>query len=229
MKTKTAVRLVSHLALAAAFVTLAGCASRNYEKGAATSSNLSESATKIGDGRVKINNALAALDDLVDNPHGDLVPKVKKYNDAVSDLETTAHEVGAKVRGMSASGKEYFQNWDQQIAQIKNEDIKNRSTERKAEVQKQLTDVKKSYTQAKMDFTPFMTDLKDIQTALNTDLTSAGIAAIKSTRDKAKADSVPLQKSIDQLITEFRELGVAMASSAPPAQSAPKQEANEAK
>ena len=224
MKTKTAISLVSHLALATALVTLAGCASGNYQKGAATSSNLSDSATKIGDGRVKINNTLAALDDLVDNPQGDLVPKLKKYNDAVSDLESTAHEVGAKVRGMSSSGKEYFQNWDQQIAQIKNEDVKNRSAERKAEVQKQLADVKKSYVQAKMDFTPFMTDLKDIQTALNTDLTTSGIAAIKGARDKAKADAVPLQKSIDQLITEFRELGVAMASSAPP-----RQEANEAK
>jgi hypothetical protein len=220
MKTKTAISLVSHLALATALVTLAGCASGNYQKGAATSSNLSDSATKIGDGRVKINNTLAALDDLVDNPQGDLVPKLKKYNDAVSDLESTAHEVGAKVKDMSASGKEYFQNWDQQVAQIKNEDIKSRSVERKTEVQKQLTDVKKSYVQAKMDFIPFMNDLKDIQTALNTDLTTAGIAAIKSTRDKAKAAAVPLQKSIDTLIAEFRELGVAMASTAPPSQEA---------
>ena len=137
---------------------------------------MTESANKAAAGRVKIDTALASLNDLVNNSQGDLVPKYKQFNTAVSDLESTAKNVSDNVASMRGKGKEYFMKWDEQLATIKNEDIKTRSAERKNEVQTKFTNIKKTYEETSMQFKPFMAELKDVQSALSTDLTpgSAG-------------------------------------------------------
>jgi aminopeptidase N len=117
---------------------------------------------------------------------------------------------------MRGKGNEYFKAWDEQTAQIHNEDIKNRSAERKAEMQKKFTEIKMSYTEASESFKPFLSDLKDIQTALATDLTTGGVKAIKGAADKANKDAVPLKASIEKLAGQFKDLGTAMAAAAPP-------------
>jgi uncharacterized phage infection (PIP) family protein YhgE len=194
---------------------LAGCASGNYQKGAAAGAGLQASADKITQGSAKVDAALASLNELVKNP-GDLVAQFKKYSASVSELESGAKDVQGKVASMRGKGNEYFKAWDEQTAQIHNEDIKNRSVERKAEMQKKFTEIKMSYTEASESFKPFLSDLKDIQTALATDLTPGGVQAIKGVADKANKDAGPLKASIEKLAGQFRDLGAAMSAAAPP-------------
>jgi hypothetical protein len=215
MKKSKAVKILSNLALAAVVSAFAGCASGNYQKGSGTATGLTESADMIAGGKGKVDAVLASLNDLVGTTQGDLVPKFKAFNTAYSDLVSTAKDVKSKVTKMREQGNEYFKKWDEQLAQIKSEDIKSRSAERKAAVQKEFLDIKRSYTEAQMAFQPFMGQLKDVQTALGTDLTTAGVASVKSTVEKANATGAQLKTSMDQLATQFKELGVAMASSTP--------------
>jgi SMC interacting uncharacterized protein involved in chromosome segregation len=215
MKRTKLIQLTTNLALVAALGILAGCKSGNYEAGASTAAGLTESADKAAAGKAKIDAALTSLNDLVNNPSGDLVPKFKQFNTAVSELESTAKHVSGNVASMRGQGKEYFAKWDEQLATIKNEDIKSRSVERKNEVQAKFTNIKKTYEETAMAFKPFMAELKDIQSALSTDLTSGGVSALKGPAEKLNKDAVPLKASIDKLATEFRELGVAMGSGMP--------------
>lgn len=215
MKTTDALKVVSQLALAAALTAIVGCASSNYEKGAATGASITDAANKIAAGKVKIDTVLTSLNDLVNTSQGDLTPKYKQFSTAVDDLQSAAQNVKDRVADMRGKGDEYFKAWDEQLAQIKNEDIKSRSTERKQAVMKEFTDIKKSYTEVQMSFQPFMSNLKDIQTALGNDLTMQGIAAIKPVAEKTNQNGAQLKTAVDKLEGEFRDLGVAMASSAP--------------
>jgi hypothetical protein len=201
--------------LAAATALIAGCSSSTYEKGSATGAGLQASADKISQGSGKIDAALKALNDIVNNP-ANLPTQFKTYSASVSDLDSSAKDVQSKVAAMRAKGKDYFTAWDQQIAQIKNEDIKNRSVTRKEEVMKKFTEIKMTYTEASEGFKPFLGDLKDIQTALATDLTTGGVSAIKGAADKANKDATPVKSSLEKLAVQFRDLGVAMQSAAPP-------------
>jgi hypothetical protein len=216
MKQIKPIHLVSTVALAAAFAVLAGCSSEPVSPAAQTGAKITEAADKINEGSGKIDGTLAALNDLVNNPQGDLAPKFQKFNVSVDDLQSTAIGVSNRVAEMRASGNDYFTNWDQQLAQIKNEDIKSRSAERRNQVLKEFTDIKLAYTQAGMAFRPFMSDLRDIQSALRTDLTVGGIAAVKGAADKANADGAELKTSVDALASEFKDLGVAMGTAVPP-------------
>jgi chromosome segregation ATPase len=215
MKTSSVFNVIPQLALAAALTALVGCASSNYEKGAATSASITDAANKIAAGKVKIDTVLTSLNDLVNTSQGDLQPKYKQFSTAVDDLQSAAQDVKDRVADMRTKGDEYFKAWDEQLAQIKNEDIKNRSTERKNTVQKEFTDIRKSYTEVQMSYQPFMSDVKDIQTALGNDLTMQGIASIKGAAEKANQHGAELKTSVDKLEAEFRDLGVAMATSAP--------------
>lgn len=223
MKTSTALQVVSQLALAAALTAVVGCASSNYQKGAATGATITDAANKIAAGKVKIDTVLTSLNDLVNTSQGDLVPKYKQFSTAVNDLQSAAQNVKDRVADMRGKGDEYFKAWDEQLAQIKNEDIKSRSAERKQMVMKEFTDIKRSYTEVQMKFQPFMSDIKDIQTAMGNDLTMQGIASIKPVAEKANQGGAELKTAVDKLEGEFRDLGVAMSSSTPVTTNAPPQ------
>jgi SMC interacting uncharacterized protein involved in chromosome segregation len=215
MKLSSIFNVIPQLALAAALTALVGCASSNYEKGAATSASLTDAANKIGAGKAKIAAVLTSLNDLVNTSQGNLVPKYNQFNTAVDDLQSTAKEVNDRDADMRTKGDEYFKAWDEQLAQIKNEDIRNRSAETRNTVQKEFTDIQKSYVEVQISFQPFMSNLKDIQTALGNDLTMQGVASIKGAAEQANQNGVKLEASVEKLDAQFRDLGVAMSPSAP--------------
>lgn len=203
---------------------LAGCSSANYQKGSAAGAGLQDSADRMHQGAVKIDATLTNLNDMVNNP-GDLATQFKKYSASVADLEASANNVASKVAAMRGKGNEYFKAWDAQTAHIKNEDIKQRSAARRAEVEKKFTDIRMNYTRARDQFKPFLSDLKDIQTALATDLTVGGASSVKGAAEKANQDAVPLKATIEDLSAQFKDLGAAMIAAGPQAAPAAGQQA----
>jgi Protein of unknown function (DUF2959) len=216
MKKTNAVNLITSLTMAALLATLAGCASKgNYEQGAATGSQLVAAADKIVAGTTNIDTTLSSLNDLVNNPSGDLVPKFKTYNDNVNNLKALTENVKQQVTDARVKGNQYFQAWDQQIAAIHNPDIKSASTDRKNAVMKEYSDLKRSFAVVQTSLNPFMSNLTDIQTALSTDLTAGGVASVKGAADAANKHGADLKTSLMQLSADFRTLGTAMQASAP--------------
>jgi chromosome segregation ATPase len=214
MKTTRKLNFASNLMLAALLAAVAGCQTSNYETGNATAGVLKTSAGKLETSKARVDSTLAALNDLVDKP-ANLPAQYAKYSDAVAGLQSSAKDVAAEIADMRAKSTAYFQGWDQQAAQIQNADIKTRSMARKKEVLDRFTKVKLSYTQVSDSYHPFMSDLQDIQTALGTDLTTGGIAAIKGAAEKANEDAIPLKKAGDDLSEDLKDLSAAMSSSVP--------------
>ena len=108
---------------------------------------------------------------------------------------------------------QFFDQWDRDLATIHNENIRARSVQRKTEVMARFNKVEASYGQVQTAFGPFMSDLRDIRTALTTDLTPAGVAAIQEPAKKANQDAQPVRQALTQLAAEFRELGVKLSAS----------------
>ncbi len=213
-KTMKMTNFTSSLMLAAMLAAVAGCKTTNYETGNATAGVLRASADKLQTTKARVDSALAALNDLVDNPVN-LPAQYTKYSDAVAGVQASAKDVTAEITDMRAKSTTYFQTWDQEAAQIKNADIRSRSLARKKEVLDRFTKVKLSYTQVSDSYRPFMSDLQDIQTALGTDLTAGGIAAIKEAAQKANRDAIPLKNAGDDLSDNLKDLGTAMYSAIP--------------
>ena len=206
--------ILSLVVTAAVFA--AGCASTGYKKADATASYLESTADRIDKGAVQIDSATAALTELVSQPEADLAGQFKKYSSAVSGLESVAKDVASRATKIQQLGATYFQQWDEQLAMIQNEDIRNNSAERKAAVIKQFDQVKTSYDEARSAFNPLLADLRDIRTALSTDLTPAGVSAINKSMTKVNEHAAKVRKSLGDLAVQFKDLGKSLETPTPP-------------
>lgn len=221
MKNKHFALLILTATTVATTALLTGCKSPGYDQGNKTAANIQASAARISALSGQIDTTLAALNDIVAKPAADLRPQYKQFASSLGELESAAREIASARGGMGDEGKAFFAKWDEQIAQIQNEDIKARSQSRKDEVSKQLLAIKTSYAEAAAAFKPFLADLKDVQKYLSVDLTASGVAAIKEPAAAAMQNAVPLKASILKVADDFKTLGVSMSSLAPPPQPAP--------
>jgi len=206
---------ILNLALIAAVLGAVGCASSGHDKSESTAISLQASADKIVKGQGIRDQMLTALNDLVNNPQADLRPQFKKFTSAFSDFESIVKDVQGKVASMQGKGAAYFEKWDADLAKIQNEDIRSRSLARKSEVSDRFAKIKASYAKVGETFKPFMSNLTDIKTALSTDLTRGGLDAIKPVVEKANKDAVPLREAVNELVADFKAVGVAMSAVAP--------------
>jgi hypothetical protein len=214
MKTITN-RILGLSGVAALTIGIGSCASPNYNKGSATATGLKESSDKIQAASRQLDATLDSLNDLVNNPQPDLRPQYKKFSGNVDDLGNLARHVDESVNSMREKGNEFFAKWSEELAGIKNEDIRNRSASRQKEVSEALNSVKQSYADTETAFRPLMSDLRDIQKYLGTDLTPAGVSAMKDVAAKANTDGAKLKEALGKLSAEFQSLGVAMSAMAP--------------
>ena len=198
-----------------ALLSCAGCASSGRDKGNQTAAQIQTAASHVAALPAAIAQTLTSLNHLVNQPSTDLRPQYKEFVFNLAVLEDAGKEiVDARVE-LGQEGKAYFAEWDAQLAQIKNEDIKARSQSRKNEVAQQLAAIKKSYAEAELVYRPFLSGLKDVRKYLSVDLTPGGLAAIKDTVAKTVAEAGPLKMSLNKLANDFRTLGLAMSSAIP--------------
>src|SRR5271155_310160 len=212
MKTSKMKLIATNLALV---VLLAGCVSHSYDKGAATSAALKSSADAVAETSAKVNDALAALNNLTFKSEGDLRNQFDAFGSAIGNLDKSNDKLASQVAEMQAKASVYFDSWSNQLSAIQSEELRTRSTARRDEVTAKLTDVSASYQGVKNSFKPFVSDLKDIQTYLGTDLTTGGLATVKAIVAKTKEDAVPLRDSIKKLQANFSDLSTALSPMMP--------------
>ena len=163
----------------------------------------------------QLDKTLASLNNLVTQPQADLRPQYKDFAANVAAVQSAAKDLAAARSKIAADQTDFFAKWDQQIAQMQNQDIKALSQSRRDEVARNLTTIKTSYAQTDMAFKPFLADLSDVQKYLSVDLTTAGLAAIKGPVAKTGQDAVPLKASLTKLAGDFKTLGASMSSVSP--------------
>jgi hypothetical protein len=210
MKTSTNKLIASNLALIAVLALLAGCVSKSYDKGAATSAALQSSADAVAQTSKSLYGVLGAMNNLTFKSQGDLRNQYDAFVAATKSLNQSLAGLDDSVKVLHLKADTYFDDWTNQTATIQNEALRQRSADRKAEVSGRLDEVTASYVALKNSLKPFTADLTDIQTYLGTDLTAGGLATIKDVVAKTKVDAVPLRDAIKHLQTSFSSLGTAL-------------------
>ena len=164
----------------------------------------------------RIDGTLAALNDLVEKSEPDLQPQFKRFSSQLAELTSEAQAIADARRKMSGQTKEFFATWDEQLAQIQNEDIKARSQGRRAAVAETLHAIKRSYSESDPTFRPFLRDLQDVQKYL-----SGGPDAGRGGRDERDGGQGQPTCGCAQGgflhggAAAFRALGVSMSAAAP--------------
>jgi chromosome segregation ATPase len=210
MKTITMKLFTIGLTLATLAGLIAGCVSKGYDKGAATSTALQSSANKVTDVSQRVTDTLGALNGLTFNPQGDLRDQYGKFTAAVKNLQSASADLDVQVADVQAKAQAYSVNWSNQLATIQSPDIRSRSAARKDEVTAKLQNLNGSYQGVKDSLKSFLSDVTDIKTYLDTDLTAAGLDKIKDVVARTKVDAVPVRDSIKRLQADFSDASTAL-------------------
>jgi len=209
----------SHSFTLASFLTLAlvssACQSATEGKGAATGKNITRAADAIQTGIGQLDATMTALTTLVNQPAAELGPQFDVFASNLDALDSTAKQVSEATAGMQEKGKAYFADWDAQIAAIQDEDIRERSAERRKTVEKELEEIRAEYEKARDTFHPLMGALQDIRKALEADLTMDGLDAVKKSVKKTNNNAADVKESLQELADSFRKVGVRMSMSGP--------------
>ena len=194
----------SNLALVPLLLVLAGCGTTSgYKQADKTGEGIAEFREEIVNGKKAIDDTMKSLDQIAASATTDPRKAFEKFSKSVANLESTAGKVRDRGQDMKAQGKTYFTQWEKQMTEVKNEEIRSLAASRKAKLQATFDAIAKAAEPLKVQFSPWMSGLKDLEKFLSNDLTVAGVDAAKGLFAKTRAEGVEVQKSMDALIAEL--------------------------
>jgi hypothetical protein len=205
-------------ALLAAVALAAGCATSGYNRADKTGAGIAEYRAEILNGQKAINNTVTALDGIAASANTDPRPAFQKFSKDVAKLESVAGSVKKRGESMQQNGKAYFAQWEKQLAEVNNEEIRQLAASRKAKLSAAFEGIQKYAEPLRAQFAPWMSDLKDLKTYLGNDLTIAGVDSAKDLFKKTQSQGAEVQKLMDALVAELNTIEAAIT----PAKVAPK-------
>ena len=201
MKTKS---IITSLLTVAAAAFLAGCGTTSgYKKADKTGDGIAEFREVIVNGEKAINETMKSLELVSASATTDPRKAFEQYSKNVASLESAANKARKCSQEVKDQGKAYFAQWEKQLAEVQNPDIRTLAVERKAKLQETFESIRKVAEPLKAQFDPWMSDLKDLQKYLGNDLTIAGVDAAKGLFAKTTAEGREVQKSMDVLVAEL--------------------------
>lgn len=194
-----------------ALLPMTGCSSTPKGDGSKTAQSLTSVADSVRQGEEQARATLDALNQMIARP-GDIAAQYGQFTKALASLDSHAKRVRDAAASMQKSGAAYLDQWNEQLAQISNEDIRKRSEKRQADVAKSLENLQSDYQKLADSFKPFMSDLRDIESVLKTDLTGAGLDSIKKIASKVTKQADKIYSLADKVASDFDQAGLAMSS-----------------
>ncbi len=212
MKTKKHIQIVTlgawSLAAAAIFT---GCGTTSgYKQADKTGEGIAEFRDEIVKGKTAIDATMKSLGAVATTANTDPRKAFEQYSKDVANLESTAAKIRKRGQDMKEQGQAYFKQWEQQMAQVSNPDIRTLAEQRKAKLQATFDEIRKYTEPLKAQFDPWMSDLKDLQRYLSNDLTIAGVDAAKSLFTKTTNEGLEVQKSMDGLVGELNTIAATL-------------------
>ena len=190
---------------------LAGCSTTaGYKQADKTGAGIAEYRDEVVLVKKAVDQTLKSIDQIELTANTDPRKAFEKFSKDLAALDAAAAKAAQRGQEMKASGDAYFMNWEEQLAQVKNPEIKKLAEERKAKLWDAFNNIKNVAEPLKAQFDPWLSDVKDLQKYLSNDLTIAGVDAAKSQFAKTQADGQAVEKSMDALVAELNSIAAAV-------------------
>jgi hypothetical protein len=197
--------------IAAAALLLAGCGTTaGYKQADRTGAGIAEMRAEVVNGQKAIDQTVLALEQVAATANTDPRRAFEQYSKSLASLESTATKTRKRSEEIKARGQAYFKQWEQELAQVKNPEIRQLAEQRKAKLEAAFDSIKQYAEPLKTQFDPWLSDLKDLKTYLSNDLTIAGVDAAKSLFAKTLAEGVEVQKSMNALVGELNTVAATL-------------------
>jgi hypothetical protein len=215
MKTKAMLNrlsIFSGLLLAIGAMLASGCHSARYKRGDFTAAKFQNAAQALQSESEALDATIHSLNELVTNPATDLNPQFESYNANLNTLVRSVEATDRAIVKLRQQSDEYFAAWDAEISAMNYEAVRNQSASRKSEVSSQVLSICQRYEEAQNVVKPLINYFQDIQKALGTDLTTAGLMATRNIVANASENTRRIQTALAQLTSEMSASGIQLSS-----------------
>ncbi len=195
----------------AAAALLSGCGTTSgYKQADKTGAGIAQFRDEIVKGKTAIDATMKSLGAIATTATTDPRKAFEQYSKDVANLESTAATIRKRGQDMKEQGQAYFKQWEQQMTEVSNPEIRALAEQRKAKLQQTFEEIRKYTEPLKAQFDPWMSDLKDLQKYLANDLTIAGVDAAKNLFAKTTNEGLEVQKSMDALVNELNTIAATL-------------------
>lgn len=193
-------------------VTLLACTTRaSQEQLAQSIKDAQVEATRTSE---QLKATLSTITALTKQKKGDLRPAYDAFSVEVTKTESAAVITKDRAHWMATDGQQYFQEWQKSVNEIANPSLQKKSQKRLNTVKASYDKVEASMQLASDKFKPFLSDLSDMQKALASDVTPAGVKALSGTVRDANWSYKSVDKAIQSAIKEMGKMQKALSSEA---------------
>jgi len=197
---------------------MTGCGTTSgYKQADKTGAGIAEFRDEIVNGKNAVDATMKSLSTIAATANTDPRKAYEQFSKDVANLESTSAKIRKRSQTMQAQGQAYFKQWEIELAQVSNPEVRKLADQRKAALQKTFETIRQQSEPMKAKFDPWMADLKDLKVYLGNDLTIAGVDSAKTLFTKTTHEGLEVQESMDALVTELNTV----AATITPAKAAP--------
>lgn len=193
-----------------ALIFMVGCAGKAHKEGSQAAASIQNVEREARVAKNNVNATVTSLDALFNNPKGNLKKQFRTYSKSVDDLEKQAKRVKDRNNTMISRKSDYLEEWDNQMAGIESDNIRQTAEQRRQKVEEMFAKVQSELKKAGEAYDPFINKLNDIRTAMNMDLNRNGLNAMLPIAQNAKIDAVNINSKLDAAISALREASKAL-------------------
>ena len=186
---------------------LAGCASNDPNPNAPRPRNgIAEYQQITADAQRSMQKALEALKRA--STHTLPVPPsaVKSYSDAVERVEVESVRVRARSQAMQARGKSYFENWEENLARVKDARIRELAQQHRAELEQDFDKIKVTSQETRQAFEQFLSGLRQLRTVLEEDPKAMAADSTRALVTATYQEGREVEKGLAGIRNELNEM-----------------------
>lgn len=196
---------VAAVLLPLALLGLTACGSTGRSRTASTASGLNELRDNADAGKKSVRTTINTLSAL-ETGTGDLMPRYEGFLKEFAGLESIAATSRSNADAMREKGTAYFAAWEEQIGAMSNPEVKQRSEERRNELNALYTNLTDSMAACRQRYDKFAADLADIKAALDLDLSPNGVKNLAEPIKAARSHGGLVDTALDDVLEKLEAL-----------------------
>ncbi len=187
-----------------ALLLLAGCASSGSQaKKPRPRDGIAEYRQVAVDARKAMRSALNSLAAVSAEPNR-CPPKVlSAFSAEMQRLQVDSLQLRARAQAMEARGDAYFDRWHENLARVKNPDVRALAETRRPDLEESFRRIKRLSQAARQAFAPFQSSMRQLRNALETDPASVSAAETRISIAAAKENGERVEQCLAAVIVEL--------------------------
>jgi len=193
-------------------VLIAGCSTTGRQSTSQTTSAINNLQSRVELAQAQIDAAVLGLQGLQGKEGKELEKQYSVFKKEVDQIKKMAANFESRVEAMKKQGEAHFAAWERNMESLNDEELREMSAARKAELKEKYGALADSLRKVGKDYRDFMGGLESVVKYLDLDLTPASVGMLGDRTTTVETDAEELKGSLDAVGQELTKVAAEMST-----------------